>query len=216
MGQLLYMSKDLRNAVEQGLRQGLSRDTLRTLAKQGGWLDDEVEDELRSFVDTPEPVAMPVRKPVRFAKESYLYLMQTTSYVVSAVAFTILWFQYLNTWLPDVAMESYRSSTVRELIRTGISMLVVAVPTLLLVTRSIRRHERTAVDAPLNATKQGVLYLGTFVASLSAAITLMVTVYAGLSGEATLRFLLKVGIILLVCAVTAWLARTELQQKASR
>lgn len=211
------MQKDLREATSQALMQGLSREDVRALLKQGGWQKDEVEQALALFVDTDKPVAIPVRAPVRFAKESYLYLMQTISYVVSAIAFLILWFQYLNTWLPDPFIsDSYRYESARSLIRTGLSMLIVALPIFLFVSSVIRKDEANRADAPQNPTKQGILYLGAFVASCAAAITLMVTIYAGLSGEATLRFLLKVLAVLTVCGATGWIARQELRTEAAR
>lgn len=211
------MHKDLRSALESGLKQGLSRDTIRSLAKQGGWTEQEIQEAMASFVETELPIAIPVRKPVRFARETYLYLMQITSYVVSAIAFLILWFQYLNIWLPDnITDYSYAQNSARDLIRIGLSMLIVSVPILLLVSRSIRRYEAAVPDAPLNSTKQGALYFGAFVASVVAAVTLMATVYTGLNGEATLRFLLKVLAILLVCGATTWLGRVELKQESIR
>ena len=211
------MQKDLREATAHALKQGLSREAIRDLLHQGGWQKDEVEQALGLFVDTSQPVAIPVRAPVRFAKEGYLYLMQTISYVVSAMAFLILWFQYLNTWLPDpLITDSYRVDSARSLIRTGLSMLIVSLPIFLLVSSSIRKDEADRADAPQNPTKQGILYLGVFIASCAAAITLMVTIYAGLSGEATARFLLKVLAVLLVCGATGWIARQELKTEASR
>ena len=211
------MQKDLREATSHALEQGLTHDEIRTLLEKGGWPVAEIDQALALFVVTDKPVAIPVRSPVRFAKEGYLYLMQTLSYVVSAIAFLILWFQYLNTWFPGpFTVDSYRPEATRSLIRTGLSMLIVALPVFLYVSSIIRKDEASRADAPQNTTKQAVLYLGAFVASCAAAITLMVTLYAGLSGEATLHFFLKLVAVFIACAGTVWIAKQELRTEASR
>ncbi len=212
----MHMQKDLREAVASSLKQGVSREKIEALMMEGGWKQTEVQEALAAFVVTPEAVAIPVRAPVTFAKESYLYLMQMLSYIISSVAFLILWFQYLNVWMPDAVSDTYMITNAKELIRTGMSMLIVALPIFFLVSSSVRKTEAETADAPRNATKQGMLYLGAFAATIAASITLMVTVYQGLSGEATVRFLLKVLAILLVCGVTGFLARYELRSEKTR
>lgn len=211
------MNKDLRASVAHALEQGISREDLRTLLGKAGWSEKERDEALDAFIDTPHHLAIPKRSPLTLPKESYLYFMQVAFYTITAVAFLILWFQYINLWLPDPQnADSYMIASVRSLIRTGLSMLIVSLPVFLGVSWLIGRHEATQVDAPQNALKQGFVYLGAIVASVTAAITLMVTVYEGLSGEATSKFFLKIFAILLVCAITAYITWRELRSGRER
>lgn len=210
------MNKDLRTSVAHALEQGISREDLRALLSDAGWSEKERNEALDAFIDTRHPIAIPKRSPLTLPKESYLYFMQVAFYTISAVAFLILWFQYINLWLPDPSTFSYQETSIRSLIRTGLSMLIVSLPVFLLVSWLIGRHEATQIDAPQNPLKQGFVYLGAVVASVTAAITMMVTVYEGLSGEATGRFFLKVLAILLVCAVTAYITWRELRSERER
>lgn len=210
------MNKDLRMSVARALEHGVSRAQVQELVAKAGWTSKEIDEVLATFVESDAPVAIPRREPVRFAKESYLYIMQVISYTTVAVSFLILWFQYINQWLPEGTIYSYQTDGIRELIRVGMSMFIVAMPVLLGISWVIAKHEAQITDGRQNAVKQGSLYLGSLVASVAAAITLMVTVFAGLSGEATGRFLLKVLAILIVCSVTGYLAWRELRFERDR
>lgn len=214
------MNKDLRTSVARALEQGVSRSAVRELVTKAGWTSKEVDEVIETFVESDAPVAIPRREPVRFAKESYLYIMQVISYTTVAVSFLILWFQYINQWLPDGDVidsgYGYQATAIRELIRVGMSMFIVAMPILLSISWVISKHEHQITDGKQNAVKQGSLYLGSLVASIAAAITLMVTIFAGLNGEATGRFLLKVLAILIVCGVTGYLAWRELRFERNR
>ena len=205
------MQKDLRDAVVRGLEQGHSPSSIEAGLEQGGWSAEEIREALQAFVVSEKHLVLPVRKPVTFAKESYLYLMQAVAYIAMIVSTLILWFQYLNIWLPDpLVTDFYVQNARQDLIRTGLSILIVAFPVFVYVSALIRRMEEGFANAPRNATKQGTLYLMSFVASITAIITLMVTIFNGLSGEATIRFSLKVLMILTLCAVTGWIAQREL------
>ncbi len=210
------MNKDLRTSVARALEQGVSRSAVRELVSKAGWTPEEINEVMETFVESDAPVAIPRREPVRFAKESYLYIMQVISYTTVAVSFLILWFQYINQWLPEGDVYGYQATSVREFIRVGMSMFIVAMPVLLSISWVISKHEHQITDGKQNAVKQGSLYLGSLVASIAAAITLMVTIFAGLNGEATGRFLLKVLAILIVCGVTGYLAWRELRFERNR
>ncbi|MBP7005892.1 hypothetical protein KBB27_02095 [Patescibacteria group bacterium] len=211
------MNRDLRTAVGHALEQGISRSELRETLARAGWTEKEREEALQTFVESSHPIAIPVRAPVTLAKESYLYFMQVLFYTLSAIAFLILWFQYINIWLPtDPTGYSDAYSSTRELIRTGLSMLSVSLPVFLLTSYFVTKHETGLVEAPQNALKQGFMYLGAIAASVTAAVTLMTTIYTGLNGEATSRFLLKVLAILLICGLTAFLASHELRSDRER
>lgn len=209
------MQKDLRIAVIRAFEQGHSSQDVRSTLEKGGWSSEEIQEVLQSVVVSDNHLVLPVRKPVTFAKESYLYLMQAVAYIAVIISMLVLWFQYLNLWIPDpLGGSAYDYRYVREavegLIRTGLSILIVALPVFVYVSHLIRRMEESFANAPQNTTKQGVLYFMSFVASMVAIITLMITVFQGLNGEATLRFGLKVLMILGLCAFTGWVARREL------
>lgn len=208
------MQKDLRIAVIRAFEQGHSSQEVRSSLEKGGWSEEEIQEVLQSVVVSDNHLVLPVRKPVTFAKESYLYLMQAVAYIAVIISMLVLWFQYLNLWIPDPlgGVNDYRyvREAVEGLIRTGLSILIVALPVFVYVSHLIRRMEESFANAPQNTTKQGVLYFMSFVASMVAIITLMITVFQGLNGEATLRFGLKVLMILGLCAFTGWVARREL------
>lgn len=213
----IHMNRDLRLAVGHALEQGISRDILRETLTRAGWTEKEREEALETFVESTHPIAIPVRAPTTLAKESYLYFMQVFFYTLTAIAFLILWFQYINLWIPTDTINAYGdSSGARDLIRTGLSILIVSLPVFLVVSRFIAKHESRLVEPPQNALKQGFMYLGAVAASVTASITLMMTVYTGLNGEATARFLLKGLALLLICGLTAFLASYELRSDRER
>lgn len=206
------MQKDLRWAVIHAFEQGHSSQEIQQTLKKGGWSSEEIQEVLQSLIVSEKGAVLPVRKPVTFAKESYLYLMQAMAYIAVSISMLVLWFQYLNLWLPDVLSGdySYMRESAQNLIRTGLSILIVAFPVFAYVSHIIRDMEANFANAPQNTTKQGTLYLMSFIASMVAIITLMVTVFQGLNGEATLRFFAKVLGILALCGWTGWIARREL------
>lgn len=117
----------------------------------------------------------------------------------SAIALIRLLFDYINYVFPDSL--SYYYDPYQGSVSFEIATLIVLFPVFLLLMRAIRREiakDSTRRDVWV---RRWALYLTVFIAGLTIVGDLVTLIYYFLSGEdITIRFLLKVAVVLLVAS----------------
>ena len=149
------------------------------------------------------------------AKDVFLYLLMIIMLAVGVIFFTTLLWQYINIQLPD-QLEYYYPSAV-SLMRGAISALIIVWPVLLLSTWMINRDLKSEAEKSSMWIRKWLLYLTLFVSSLTIIIDLITLINSYLNGEFTIRFLLKVLVVLVVAACVfafyLWELRRDVAQK---
>lgn len=119
----------------------------------------------------------------------------------SIVAFIGLVFDYINYVFPDTALVSYYSDPYTSGIAYEMAALIVLAPTCLILMRVIRRDIARNEERGQVWVRRWALFLTLFAAGAAIVVDLIVLLTAFLSGEElTLRFLLKVLLVLLIAA----------------
>ena len=141
----------------------------------------------------------PVRQKTS-PKDFFLHLLSIVTLYGSAVSFIVLTFQYINIWKPDVLSgdDYFRVRGIYQLIRWQIASLIVIFPTYVLTSlHLVKMYTRDPEKRNLRIRKW-LIYFTLFAAALIIIGDLVTLIYNLLGGETTIRFLLKVAVVLFV------------------
>lgn len=132
-------------------------------------------------------------------RDVFLHLLAIVTLYWSAVSFITLLWQTINYFLPDVL--NYYPGGIAELMRFAVASLIIVFPVFLLTSwylNKIYRREAVVREAKI---RKWLIYLTLFIASITVIVDLVTVVLSLLSGEATLKFILKALSVLVVAAV---------------
>jgi hypothetical protein len=119
--------------------------------------------------------------------------------VVSVVAFFNLAFEVLNKKFPDVLNATYQygySSYQFDNARTYLAMLIIMFPAFLVLAYFWKRKQKRGIGEYDEVIRKWLSYVIIFLSILIAIIDLIILVRYFVSGEITIRFILKVLIAL--------------------
>ena len=135
--------------------------------------------------------------PKSTPRDVFLHLLVFVALYASAVTFITLLFQYINTWYPD-PLDYYTS--VANTIRYSASFLVVMFPVYLLISWIINRDFVRDPARKEIRVRKWLVYLTLFVSALTVIGDVITLVYNFLGGEFTIRFFLKIIVVLMTAA----------------
>lgn len=187
------MNNELQLFVKEALQEGASRDQIHKALKEGNWPEDEIKNALSTYSDTKFVVPVPRRKPYLSAREAFLYLLMFLTLYVSAFSVGTLIFQFVNRWLPDTVIDySYVYDSTRSAIRSATAALIITFPVFLWISSIIRGAIARDPEKRSSKVRKWLTYITLFIAAGVIIGDLITLVYNVLSGELTLRFILKV------------------------
>lgn len=180
--------------IEASLRAGASRDDVHGALARAGWSKEQIRDGLDGFADVEFAVPVPRPKAQLSARDAFMYLLLFGMLYVSAFSFGGLLFDFINLAFPNEASPRLEQFVYAS-IRRSVSALVVAFP--LFVFLSLRLAKELAADPArrTSAVRRWLTYLTLLIAASVMAGDLIALIYSLLSGELTLRFVLKVLVI---------------------
>ncbi len=175
------------------MRAGAGRAEIERVLAEAGWSRDRVADALRAFAAVDFPVPVPRPRTRLSARDAFLYLIVFGSLYLSAFYLGNLLFQFVNLAFPDELIE-YQEAVYGR-IRFATSVLVVAYPVFLYA--SFRTVRDVAADPGRRASpvRRWLTYLTLAGAAFVIIGDLIFLVHGLLSGELTVRFLLKSAIV---------------------
>ncbi|MFH1401851.1 MAG: DUF5671 domain-containing protein [Parcubacteria group bacterium] len=129
-------------------------------------------------------------------KNVFLHLLNIVTFYLSVINFITLYLQYIDFIFPDPLNFFYTGIT--GAVRMSTSILVVAVPVYILTSWLLGRDLKKNPERRESKLRKWLLYFTLFVSAITIIIDLIMLVNSFLSGELTVRFLLKVLVVLLV------------------
>jgi len=129
-------------------------------------------------------------------KDVFLQLFNIVTFYLSVIGLIMLYAQYINALLPDAL--NYYFTGISETVRVASSILFVSVPSYLLSAWMLNKDIANAPEKRELKLRKWLTYFTLFVSAITIIIDLMIFVYNFLNGELTLRFFLKVFVVLLV------------------
>ncbi len=131
-------------------------------------------------------------------KDFFLHLLSMLTLYASAISFTVIIFQLVNLWIPDVLERYYSEESARGLIRGGLSFLIIVFPVYLFTAWALAKSYKKDKERRKLWIRRWLVYFTLFVAAVIIIGSLVVLVNTFLNGEVTLRFILKLLTVLFV------------------
>lgn len=190
------MNNDLQSFVKEGLEKGISRAKLANALGSAGWPEDEVKTALEAYADVDFPIAVPKRKPYLSAREAFMYLVMFLTLYISAISLGTNLFQFVNRALPDTVEFAYAYDGTTSVIRSATAALIITFPVFYWMSKTLRQAIVRDPEKRASKVRKWLTYITLFIAAGVIIGDLITLVTFFLSGEITLRFMLKVLIIL--------------------
>jgi hypothetical protein len=136
--------------------------------------------------------------------------------IASVASFLNLLFATLGHAFPDVLVASYQygySTYNFENMRTPLAILIIVFPVFLMLSRYWLKAMRREMSHWDTIIRKWLLYLVLFLASLTVIADLVTLVRYFVSGEITIRFILKVIAVLIVAGMVGWYYVRQVQGK---
>lgn len=187
----------LQQFIAHARSKGLDHQTIRMLLLSSGWKEkDIVEAVSEATLDMP----IPAPEDRGGAREAFFHLLAFVTLYTSVVSVLVLLFEYLNRLFPDVAFDnSYYDDT--SFIRWFIATLIVSFPVFAWMSRIIVREIARSPERAWSPVRRWLTYLTLFVTAgvlVGDGITLL---FYLLEGEISVRFILKVLVVLAVAGM---------------
>jgi hypothetical protein len=187
--------------VEAALRAGQARDAVMAALQQAGWSKDQITDALAHYADVPFAVPVPRPRVQLSARDTFWYLLMFGTLYLSAFYLADLLFGFINKALPD---EVRRDSTyIDSGIRWATAALIVAFPVFILCAVKLAKEIAADPARRSSSIRKWLTYVTLLVAAGVIVGDSIALVFNLLSGELTLRFVLKV-IVVAAIACTAF------------
>ena len=128
-------------------------------------------------------------------KDVFMHLLMIVSLYSSVISFITLWFQYVNWSFPDPLNFYYGSNL--DNIRWSSSVMIITFPIYIFMSWVIGKDFRNNPAQREMRIRKWLIYLTLFIAAVTIAVDLITLVYNFYGGELTIRFLLKVFVVLI-------------------
>lgn len=139
-------------------------------------------------------------KDSSIAKDFFLHLLSSITLYMSVIASLMVIFQLINYVFPtgiSLGGGDYSS----ELLRVGLSMLLITLPVFLGTRTMIARLYAKEPQRKEFKIRKWLMYLTLFLSAIIIIVSLIMTLNAFLSGEITVRFVLKAVMTMVIAAV---------------
>lgn len=187
---------ELNRFLREALQRGLTREDIRDALLAAGWHRDQVEKALASYAEVPFPLPVPRPTPHLSAGEAFVYLVIFTALGICAVSAVQIFFSLIEVSFYDPAAAPPISRTAwTASVRWSLARVIIAFPVFLFASWWVGRALRRDPAERDSAVRRWLTYVAMFIASgviIGDFVTLVAYV---LSGETTMRFLLKVAVV---------------------
>lgn len=189
---------ELVNFIAAARSQGASDDFISGLLRSFGWPQREIERAY--FVVYEELVGMPIPSPSggqgEAARDAFVYLLSFVTLGIWTQALGEIGFILINHLIPDPLNRTYGDSSFQ--VAFCLARLLVAYPVYLLLMRKILKDLSAYREKTYSGVRKWLTYIALLVVALVGIGTLMAFLTSFLRGELTLRFVLKVLVILAI------------------
>lgn len=191
------MQNSLHAFIAHARGKNMDHQTIRMLLLSAGWKEKDIASALASETLT---MTIPLPSDTGSARDAFFHLLAFTTLYATVISLVILAFTSIGRWFPDAAMMdyAYANSSDFSSIRWSIAVIVISFPMFLFLSRILHREFLSKPEKLNTGVRRWLTYLTLFVtacALIGDGITLLFTL---LSGEMTLRFILKVLAVLLL------------------
>ncbi|MCY4265495.1 MAG: DUF5671 domain-containing protein [Gammaproteobacteria bacterium] len=205
------LKTELTEFVRESLKAGASREETRQALLDAGWPRTQIDAVLNLYAESSFRIPVPNPKPQRTSRDTFVYLVLFGTLYLSVYNLGSLIFDYLNILFPadndavaTLAGPGPGYPGTESSIRFSIASLVIAFPVFLYVSRYIMRLVEADPVHRLSTARKWLTYLTLAIAAFTLIGDLISVLYGFLSGEITVRFLLKTFTIFCLAGSVYW------------
>lgn len=196
--------QELIEFIQAARSQGSSDEFISKMLRGYGWPQRQID---RAFVQvyedlTGRPIPTPRGSSGGMSRDAFLYLLAFNTLVIWTQALGEMAFIFIEHLIPDTLDRSYGEPSWQ--ISFALARLLVAYPVYLGVMRAINRDLATYPEKYFSGVRKWLTYLTLWVAALILLGTLIALLTSLLRGEISLRFWLKILVILLLDGGVLW------------
>lgn len=129
-------------------------------------------------------------------KDVFLHLFNIFTFYLSIIGFITLYIQYINALFPDPL--NYYFTSIANSVRWASSVLFISVPAYISTAALLGKDIVSVPEKRDLKLRKWLLYFTLFLSAVTIIVDLMVLVYNFLNGELSIRFFLKVIVVLIV------------------
>lgn len=190
-------SDQLAQFVEKALAKGKSRDEIEGAMTGAGWSASEINEAMNTWAESDFDPPVPRPRPYVSAKESFLYAITFVSLAMTAWHINWLGFELIDLVLP----EPHEGSFYYDEIRWAISTLIVFLPVFLYMNFRVLNDANKDPARRRSTVRKWFGYITLFISAGVMIGDLIFTIFTLLSGDMTLRIVLKTGLLGVVAAM---------------
>ena len=188
-------SPELETFVRDALMRGHSRQQVSGALLAAGWSEQQISGVLDGWAEVDFPLPVPRPRASLSAREAFAYLVLFSTLYFFAWNLGSLLFQLIQYALPDPADPDWQLMRLNGGIRWAISALVIAFPVFVFAAHRVSRDVDKHPIKRLSPVRRWLTYLTLFVAATVLIGDLTALVFNLLSGDLSLRFVLKVLVV---------------------
>ena len=189
--------------VREALARGVARTDVESVLTRSGWDAPQVRGALAEFADVAFPIPVPRPRTSLDARDAFLHFVLFSTLYVCAYHFGSLIFDFINRVFPDPAFTD-RYGYAAAAMRWSIASLIIALPVFLFVSGRTRAAVRNDPAKRGSKARRWLTYLTLSLASAILIGDCITLVYNVLSGELTVRFVLKVLTVGVIAGSIFW------------
>lgn len=144
---------------------------------------------------TTETITKP-EKQKSSPKDVFMHLLMIATLYVSIFSFISLWFDYINFLYPDALNYYYQG--ILDGILWSTAMLIVVFPVYVFLSGLIAKSIALEPEKHELQIRKWLVYLTLFLAAIAIIVDVVTLVYNFLSGELSIKFFLKILVVLVV------------------
>lgn len=188
-------NQQLQKFIAHARSKGMDHSTIRMLLLSAGWKERDIAEALSA-----EGLSMPVPLPqdAGGARDAFFHLLTFASLYTTVISSVILLFTYINRLYPDAALGYDYGQSDLSGVRWSMAAVIVAFPLFLWLTRILLKEMSQHAEKAAGGVRRWLTYLTLFVAATALMGDVITLVFQLLQGELSIRFLLKVAVVLLV------------------
>ena len=190
------LTAPLSSFIAHARGKGMDHQTIRMILLSAGWKEKDVSQALAS---ESLDVAVPLPADTGGARDAFFHLLSFTSLISTVISSIFLFFNFLERLLPDAAFPVYYDNV--SSVRWELAVLIVSYPLYLWMSRLLLKEFSVHEEKLASGIRRWLTYLILFATACTLVGDLISLIFFLLQGEVTLRFLLKVGVVLVLAGL---------------
>jgi hypothetical protein len=185
--------------IDAAKSQNVTDDFIVTLLKHKGWSERRIYQAFAVYYERVLGTTLPERGArIEYASDAFLYLLAFISLTAWAFATGYVFDALIDRWIPSGLDNSYATMSFRSAVAGALATILVALPIFAFVSRSIAAGISRRPEMADSGVRKWLTYIVLVIAAICLIGDGVALLTSFLTGELTLRFVLKAFVLVLL------------------